>query len=623
MKFKLDKTLSLVAVGVISVLQGVHAAPVYEIINIDLDTYDLNGTIANTRNGYGMAVNSNNEAVGVAKGKKKLTVSEDDDGVIDIEDGVADSETITYSVNLPIIANNFTFNSIGNAWIPTFESVNGTTAPTFPEDEDTVNSVDTFFYGINDSGLKVGAMTSAEKTLPYEGSSDTQEFWYYRDYEQRGFVKQGSDAEIALLPPFTDYVYKEGEAEEQTISVGGVSSATAVNNNGLIAGYASTDISENSGNIINSCVDNNSETAPQDICIQAAQFPNQYGYSDIKYQIRGYVWQYDAGVITPTMLPLGLEVTNDSVYSAQGLGINNEGSVAGRSYVYRDNNKDRLYYDAAYWTKDAATGEYKYNWVDVDEARDVYSSIAYDINDNGILVGSYNKYINGYRRDKFFYFDTKNPETPLVTPNDFYNSISDLGSRGRDINNQGQVVGYIETTHDKEKPRPKAGFLYQLPNSEFPEGEFKNLNDLLTCESKGYEQNAEGNWQRNEVEVTDGDGKKLTYKSDILIVEANSINEDGTIVGTAFIRKPSYKFDDDGNLVIGDDGLPFFQLNGNGEPVTSYLPRMVVLQPAGSTAEACTVVDEDDNNENYVRKGAASFAWLFALPLLWFRRRMK
>ncbi|MCK8045507.1 DUF3466 family protein [Shewanella sp. 1CM18E] len=623
MKFKLDKTLSLVAVGVISVLQGVQAAPVYEIINIDLDTYDLNGTIANTRNGYGMAVNSSNEAVGAAKGKKKLTVSEEDDGVIDIEDGVADSETITYSVNLPIIANNFTFNSIGNEWLPTFESVNGTTAPTFPEDEDTANSVDTFFYDINDSGLKVGAMTAEEQTLPYDGSSETQEFWYYREYEQRGFVKSGTDAEVALLPPYNQYVYKEGESEEQTITVGGFSSAAAVNNSGLIAGYASTDISDNSGNIINSCVENNSETAPQEICIQAAQFPNQYGYSDIQYQIRGYVWQYDAGVVTPTMLPLGLEVTNDSVYSAQGLGVNNEGVVAGRSYVYRDNDKDRLYYDAAYWTKDATTDEYKYNWVDVDEARDVYSSIAYDINDNGILVGSYNKYINGYRRDKFFYFDTNNPETPLVTPNDFYNSISDLGSRARDINNQGQVVGYIETTHDKEKPRPKAGFLYQLPNTEYPEGEFKNLNSLLTCESKGYQQDAEGNWERNLVEVTDGDGTKLTYKSDILVVEANSINEDGTIVGTAFIRKPSYKFDEDGNLVLGDDGLPFFQLNGNGEPVTSYLPRMVVLQPAGATAEACTVVDDDGSDDNYERKGAASFAWLFALPLLWFRRRFK
>ena len=625
MKFKLDKALSLVAVGVLSVLQGVHAAPVYEIINIDNypdvqnGDYDLNGTIDNTRNGYGMAVNSSNEAVGAAKGKKKLTVSEEDDGVIDIEDGVADSETITYSVNLPIIANNYTFNSIGNAWVPTFESVNGTTAPTFPEDESAVNSVDTFFYDINDSGLKVGAMTGKEQTLPYVGDREDQDFWYYREYEQRGFVKSGSDAEVALLPPYSQYVYKEGESEEQTITVGGFSSAASVNNNGLITGYASTDISENSAGKIDSCVSNNSETKPQNICIQDLQFPNQYGYSDVQYQIRGYVWQYDAGAVTATMLPLGLEVTNDSVFSAQGLGINNEGQVAGRSYVYRDNDKDRLYYDAAYWSKDAATGEYKYNWVDVDEARDVYSSIAYDINDNGILVGSYNKYINGYRRDKFFYFDTKSPETPLVTPNDFYDNLSDLSSRGRDINNLGQVVGYIETTHDKEKPRPKAGFLYDLPKDEF-----SNLNDLLTCESKGYKQNDKGNWERNLVEVTDGDGKTLTYKSDILVVEANSINEDGTIVGTAFIRKPSYKFDDDGNLVIGDDGKPFFQLNGNGDPVTSYLPRMVILQPnSTSGAEACTVVDDDDTDENYERKGAASFAWLLALPLLWFRRRIK
>ena len=621
MKFKLDKTLSLVAVGVLSVLQGVQAAPVYEIINIDLDTYNLNGTIDNTRNGYGMAVNANNEAVGTAKGKKKLTVSEDDDGVIDIEDGVADSETITYSVNLPIIANNFTFNSVGNEWMPVFESVNGTTAPTFPEDESTVNSVDTFFYDINDTGLKVGAMTALEKTIVYDGSSETQEFWYYRDYEQRGFVKSGTDTEIPLIPEYSEYVYKAGETEEQTVNVGGFSSAAAVNASGLITGYASTDISENSANIVKSCVDNDSETAPQEICIQAAQFPNQYGYSDIQYQIRGYVWQYESGNDAPTatMLPLGLEVTNDSVYSAQGLGINDDSVVAGRSYVYRNNDKDRLYYDAAYWTKDIdadGNDSYKYNWVDVDQIKDVYSSIAYDINDSGILVGSYNKYIDGYRRDKFFYYNIEDKK--VITPNDFYNNLSDLSSRGRDINNKGQVVGYIETTHDKEKPRPKAAFLYDQPTDEF-----NNVNDLLTCESKGYKKNAEGQWERNLVEVQDGSGKTLTYKSEILVVEGNSINEDGTIVGTAFIRKPSYKFDDEGNIIIGDNGLPFFEINGYGDPVTSFLPRMVVLQPSTSGAEACTVKDDDGSNDNYERKGAASFAWLFALPLLWFRRRVK
>ncbi|MGS0729876.1 DUF3466 family protein, partial [Shewanella sp. 0m-11] len=148
-----------------------------------------------------------------------------------------------------------------------------------------------------------------------------------------------------------------------------------------------------------------------------------------------------------------------------------------------------------------------------------------------------------------------------------------------------------------------------------------NVNNLLTCESKGYEKNAEGNWQRHLVEVQDGSGKTLTYKSEILVVEGNSINEDGTIVGTAFIRKPSYKFDALGNIVIGDNGLPFFELNGYGDPVTSFLPRMVVLQPAVSGAEACTVIDDDGSNDNYERKGAASFAWILMLPLLWFRRR--
>jgi nitrate reductase gamma subunit len=54
--------------------------------------------------------------------------------------------------------------------------------------------------------------------------------------------------------------------------------------------------------------------------------------------------------------------------------------------------------------------------------------------------------------------------------------------------------------------------------------------------------------------------------------------------------------------------------------VTAYLPRMVILKP--TSGEACTTSDAVEE-EAYVRKGAASFAWLFALPLLWLRRRVK
>lgn len=628
MKFKLENTLSLVAVGVLSVLQGAHAAPVYEIKNLDTQTFNLDGTIANTRNGYGMAVNNDNEAVGIAKGKKKLTIDEDDDedGIIDIEDGVSEAETITYSVNQPIVANNFTFTAIENdpatPWLPQFESINGTTAPT-TETKDTINSVDAYFFGINDHDLTVGAMTAVEQKRDYTGSSTTQEYWYYREYEQRGFVKDNTNTEIALVPQYNEYVSKQDSGDVK-VDVGGFSSATAVNSQNLVAGYASTGISQNSANIIDACVANNSDTAPTDICVQSRQYPNINGIRDIQYQLRGYVWQYDAGAVTQShMLPLGLTIADgdNNVYSAQGLGLNTDGVVVGRSHVYRQGDTDQLFYDAAYWDKDT-NGDYQYHWVDVDTAGDVFYSIAYDINDNGILVGSYNKYINGFRRDKFFYFDTKNPSEGVITPNDFFNEVSDLGSRGRDINNQNQVVGYIETTHDKTTSRPKAGFLFDMESEEF-----NNLNALLTCESKGFVKK-DGKWVRNEVEVKDGTGKTLTYDSEIQIVEANSINDSGTIVGTAFIKKPSYKVDDNGNLILGDNKLPIFELSGDGKPVTAFLPRQMVIQPTGDVDDdawkaANDCVDSTDPDSDYERKGAASLAWFLMLPLVWLRRRYK
>jgi len=620
MKFKLDKALSLVAVGVIGVLQGAHAAPVYEIKNIE--DFDLNGTLESTRNGYGMAVNADNKSVGVSKGKKKLDTSdEDDNGVIDIEDGIADAEKITYSINEPIKANNFTFtadeNGASGAWIPTFDSVNGTTPPkdTDPDVPESINSVDANYYDMNDAGVKIGSMTSPEQKVDYTGDTEGQDYWYYREFEERGFAKTASGSEIQLLPPLTEYV-----KDNDTVNVGGYSVATAINATSLITGYVGTDLSKTAKDKLDSCI--SGDTYPVDVCIQDEQYPDTNGFSSIQYQVRAYVWQLgtDGTVTESKELPLGLTSTSDTVFTAQGLAVNAEGVVAGRSHVYRRDDKDKLAYDAAYWTKNG-DGNYEYHWIPMIDDR--FSSIGYDINDNGILVGSYQQYLEGYIRDKFFYFDTNNPDSEIVTPNDFYNATSDLSSKAKDINNKGQVVGFIETTHDKEKPRPKEGFLFDKSTSEF-----SNLNKLLTCESKGFVKNSDGNWVRNKIEVQDGTGVTLTYSSDIKVVEANSINEAGTIVGTAFIRKPLYKFDDDGNLVIGENGLPVFDVNGYGDPLTSYLPRMVVLQPNGGEADEAFVnanncVDDNGEPEDFKRKGAASFAWLFALPLLWLRRRMK
>ncbi|MCL1090502.1 DUF3466 family protein [Shewanella profunda] len=611
MKSKLDKALSLVALGVLGVLNSAHAAPVYEIVNID--NYDLLGTLEGTRNGYALGVNANDELVGISKGKKKLNTTDVDGGVIDVEDGIAPEETITYSITTAIVANNFAFiakenDDTSNPWLPTFDSINGTTPP---RDTTVTNSVDTFYYGISDSGIKVGSMTAPEKKVENTATTDaTDDYWYYRDYESRGVAKS-SDAEIPLLPPYTQYV-----KDDETVELGGWSAATAINNNNLVAGYASTDISKYGSDRVTYCLSTDN-TLPLDVCVQREQYPNSSGTRNIQYQTRAYVWKIeDDNTATGTVLPLGLTPASDNTltFTAQALGLNDNDVAVGRSHVYRNNNTDKLRQDAAYWTKDTE-GNYQYHWIPMSDS--ISSSIAYDINDSGIVVGSYRSYIQGYLRDKFFYFDINTPDVGYVTPNDFATTTTDLSSKPKDINNQGQVVGYIETTYDKEKPRPKAGFLYEKST-----GEFSNLNTLLTCESKGFEKDDQGNWSRHQVEVQDGSGKTLTYNTDILVVEATSINEEGTIVGTAFIRKPSYQFDDDGNVVIGENGLPLFELSGSGEPVTAYIPRMVVLKPA-TNGEACTVDDDSTDTGNYEREGAASLAWLFALPLIWFRRRIR
>ncbi|WP_394132806.1 DUF3466 family protein [Shewanella maritima] len=638
MKLKLNRGISLVALGVIASLSQVQAAPVYEILNIEetvnpdtgLVEIDLSGTIEGTRNGYAMGVNANDELIGVSKGKRKLSDDDFDDDLIDVEDGLLPQERITYSVYLPIQANNFTFtaeeNHLETPWNPEFFSIAGTTPPTERDDEGEliVNSIDTYFYGLNDAGVKVGARTGEERTLPYEGEIEDQEFWYYRDFENRG-VAIVNDSELTLPPPYTTYLYEATEDfDEQEVNVGGASVIASVNNDNIAVGYATTDIAEQSKSYINTCVEQSLEPSDEDnpvpleACIQNLQYPDtNSSFVAIQYQMRAGVWDLDVldedGVPEFTELELGLTPDDDSTstFVAQGLGINPQGDiVVGRSHVYRNDNRDKLRQDAAFWSKNSA-GEYEYNWVPMID--DIFRSIAYDVNDSGLLVGSYERYINGYQREKFFIYDTTNPDAEVITPDDFLAGLSDLSSRPKDINSLGQVVGNIEVTFDKEKPRPKAGFLYNHNDESF-----SNINALLTCESRGYMLNDGQDWERRQVTVIDGTGERLTYDSEIYVVEANGINEDGTIVGTAFIRKPTFQYDEDGNLILGENNKPFFELNANGEPLTSTIPRMVVMKPVNG--EACTVSDREEETP-YERKGAASLAWLLALPLLWMRRR--
>ncbi|QDF67236.1 DUF3466 family protein [Shewanella sp. SNU WT4] len=630
MKLKLEVALSGVAIAVLSTIASVNAAPVYEIQNIIYKpdgSPDIDGSLTGTRNGYGTGVASVDgilQMVGLSQGRKKLSDGDiEDGGILDEDNGIAPSEQIRYSILEPILANNFSFKAESNSspapWTPIFLKINGQTATTDNENAPAPdNSVDVSLFAIADDGVKVGSMSAKQETKPYVGDSTTQKLWYYRAYEERGVAVNAAGAEVPLLPPYTQYV-KDGKTAE----LGGLSIGAAVNNSGLVAGFASTGINKATSDNLDLCLTSTSTTMPKEVCIQQYQFPDLNGQSGIQYQLRAAVWQLNAERSAVAgdalILPLGLETTDtNTIFTAQGLGINSEGTVVGRSHTYRYGDTKNLRNDAAYWTLD--TGKYVHHRVPVRD-NDVFNSIATDINDKGILVGSFKSYIEGYVRDKFFYFDTTATDdsttNTIVIPNDFRPFTSDLSSKPKSINNNGIVVGYIETTYEKELPRPKEAFYFDM-NGNDGKGEFVNLNKQLTCESKGYSQ-TDGKWARHPIVVKDGNGKELSYSADFKLVDAVSINDDGVIVGTVFVRKPKYKLDAKGDPVLGTNG-PLFELNGYGEPVTSYLPRSVVLTPAAGGV-ACTEVDDNGTDVPYERKGGAMIWALALLPLLWLRRK--
>ncbi|WP_133406655.1 DUF3466 family protein [Parashewanella tropica] len=621
MKLSRKIALSAVAVGVLGALGNAVAAPVYEIINLDTQEYDFvgegHGTLVNTRNGYAQAINNKDQLVGIALGRKVLKPEDVENDIIDSADGISSSVRIVNTTDKPIEGNNFAFSSSDNTpdnkdWVPVFESFNGNKAPGTP---DVTNSIDSQLFAINENGIQVGSITGAQKTLPFTGdrndNNKDQDFWFYRDYEARGVVKNG-DVEIPLVPPYHTYTDKDNKKAE----VGGLSMATAISDNNLVVGYASTDIADSSTGNLDNCLKSDAKE-PVQVCIQDLQFANRPLPS---YQIRAHAWQLkDDNTVTSIDLPLGLTPDDNSkaIYASQAIGVNNDGVIVGRSDVYRNGDKKVQRYDAAYWKKDT-DGKYQYHHVPNVNDKDDRSSIAYAINNAGILVGSYSAFIEGRVRSKFFYYNTQEAGDKVVVPNDFKNSLSSLTSVPRSINNKNQVVGSIETDFSNTQVRPRAGFLFEMDSND--DKKFHNLNDLLTCQSKGYEPEGD-TWKRHQVDVVDGSGKELKYSTNIQVVEANSINDDGTIVGTALITKPRYQIDKDGKPVVDPDSKkPLFELNADGQPVTALIPRMVVLKPAGSGAQACNFSDVP-GEKPYVRKGAGMLFWVFALPLAFLRRR--
>lgn len=205
------------------------------------------------------------------------------------------------------------------------------------------------------------------------------------------------------------------------------------------------------------------------------------------------------------------------------------------------------------------------------------TSRAFDINDEGVVVGVVSTLFTGIRKDRFFYYDMNAENPEVIIPDGLF---SGAASEARAINNNGMVVGEVEFERHLDsggvtKPRRRHGFVYDINTDEF-----FDLNDLTECSSK-YE-----------------------------IVEVSDINDNGEIIATAF-------FNTERRDAIGE-----IEYDDNGEPLTENVLQAVKLTPiANGTIDSCP----EEDTEGLIERQGASLYWLFVLLIGFsvFRRTKK
>ena len=606
-------------------------AVVYKIENID-ELYKVNGTISNHRSGSGVTLNDNDVFIGGASGKYSPSLSQSDLAIIDNNSvDVAITAISTSASNISTNptravktipdANNVIF-EFDDEFMPQAISV---FEETLTNDIRTVSTINSFAFDISNENIIVGTTSSAAYELPDPDQRDTnadRDFPFYAyDYEQRAMVIDDGRV-LTFIPEFSQY--------------GGQSGLTAISGSGYVVGYAGTSLEETSeANIDVNCLSTYADTeehreadevagadtliVPLQICARGFSFDGGSSTA-ATYKLEAFSWQYSNGQLrNPTSLGI-LNSAGDSF----AFDVNDAEIAVGRSasdvaalnvaVIYRNEEViDLMDYTETTWRNSNATS----------------------INNNNLAVGFMEKIIDGVVRDKFFIYDVNSEETILTFPNDFTSSASDLASVPNHINDHNMVVGSIEIDSE-DTIRQTHAFLYDADSKDF-----QDINDLLTCESKGFV--AVGSrFEKFEIRTVGGEEELVSFDADITIVNAHKVSDDGSIIATALVTLPVIKtqfVDEEGivittagqltegtvveEVVVDAAGDPVFDVDSQGNAITEQILRSVVLTVVDD-AEACDVITED-SEEFEVKRQGSGFGLLSLLVLIGglFARRVR
>ncbi|EKE72171.1 DUF3466 family protein [Gallaecimonas xiamenensis] len=542
-------SLSLVALATTQA----HAATSYrlEVIDQPVGAYQTTGTTIATDGTIGGGITTRLSAKTV-----------DEEVVYHDELGRYDDETVGALYNDIVDETTGRYRSLSTnvAYIgePTLTLLPGLGA----EDEDL--TVDTAVNGESE-GLYFGYSSGPWSTVTFTNSSDEEETHYVRDFTTRGYVTDLTQSH-ALMPIYTIPTTSRGDQEVLNADehFGGVSLA----NGGAgqwVVGQSSIGLGTGGESIYENCQDEDS-IIPIRTCLRS-----------LSYQSEATAWTLVDGVpSTPKAIGLLAEPEDDddpANFASSAQAVNIHGLAVGQSVV-----RDGRYLRNVATLFDVNEGKALKALTVTNDT--ISSSIANDINDDGIAVGRA-VFPSTYSTSKFFVYNT-NDDT-ITYPASFYDSANSIAYA---VNNSGLVVGAADWERvPPSSSRRQHAFVYDLNNDSF-----KDLNDLLQFDGSLLTQRY--------------DGDTCAAREDWTLEYARDINDNGEIVATAVTTLR----DTSGNLVLDDDGA------------TQYVLRAVKLVPTDEEPASC-VTDQD---EPYQRKGSGSMG-LLSLGLLgllgWRRRR--
>lgn len=539
------------AIGLAVVLAGANAsAATYEVKEIP--------NVKQHRQHFSMGLNDQGDVVGIARSSTNYpfyleNYLIDESATLRVNCGIDDTEVSTGEFDATTIAclkSELTNSSQVFLTSPSYQKIGDIVSFIYSGDvttkvtlldkvddgiEELTRSNVEQFNDINNVGIAVGSASAPYLRTRFqqtgEDANESPITLFQREFENRASIWQNNT--VSTIEPLeTQY--------------GGTSGATAISESNLVAGFESVSIRSVAQEVIqDQCT---GESLPVNVCAWSlAQNTNLF-------DIRPVIWELNADgtVANTTRYELAFTPKESQVgnYSAYATSINDMGVAVGYGDVPRDDNDDVVIKMPLIFSE-GKTQE----MISDDDGID--GGYATDINNNGVVVGYLQEFLNLALNDKFFVYDTKTNE--LKTPTTFYKSAE---STARAINDNGLVVGVSEYELTTSDQRRKHGFMYDINTDEL-----FDLNDLVGC-SVDYE-----------------------------IVEVGDINNNNQITATAL--KKVNALDELGEPILDDDG--------NKVLTTSTVA--VLLEPiSGGQIEEC----DDIDNPPYERQGMSMPLWILA-----------